>query len=263
MSSIYRKSRDGYFYYQTYLYNPKSNKKDKKVFHSLKTKEESIALQKKKVYDNKYNKNNLGAKNRKKIFYPKMKWIIFPLFVISLIYNVLINNKNQALNSIIKKKNNELPSNLDFNNSILSKVIEPNIRSENIPATNRTNVVLNSDDENLNQNETKFLEYTIERVEGLKSAFKLGKIYATIDANTDSLGQLNICKEIATDYKDFTNIIICLYLNDPICKELASVERKEASSNNLKECWIGMYTYNKVEGEYFDNNPVEYLSFMK
>ena len=49
MSSIYRKGRDGYFYYQTYLYNPNTGKKDKRVFHSLGTKEKDIALKKQKV----------------------------------------------------------------------------------------------------------------------------------------------------------------------------------------------------------------------
>ena len=39
MSSIYRKGRDGYYYYQTYVYNTESQKKDKKVFHSLGTKD--------------------------------------------------------------------------------------------------------------------------------------------------------------------------------------------------------------------------------
>ena len=38
MSSIYKKGRDGYYYYQTYIYNPES-KKDKRVFHALSTKD--------------------------------------------------------------------------------------------------------------------------------------------------------------------------------------------------------------------------------
>ena len=40
MSSIYRKGRDGYFYYQTYVYNKDTGKKDKRIFHSLRTKNE-------------------------------------------------------------------------------------------------------------------------------------------------------------------------------------------------------------------------------
>ena len=39
MSSIYPKGRDGYYYYQTYVYNPDTGKNDKRIFHSLGTKE--------------------------------------------------------------------------------------------------------------------------------------------------------------------------------------------------------------------------------
>ena len=37
MSSIYRKGSDGYFYYQTYVKNPETGKKDKKLFISRNT----------------------------------------------------------------------------------------------------------------------------------------------------------------------------------------------------------------------------------
>ena len=43
MSSIYRKGRDGYFYYQTYIYNPETGKNDKRIFHSLGTKDQAEA----------------------------------------------------------------------------------------------------------------------------------------------------------------------------------------------------------------------------
>jgi hypothetical protein len=39
MSSIYKKGRDGYYYYQTYVYNPETKKKDKRIFHALGTKD--------------------------------------------------------------------------------------------------------------------------------------------------------------------------------------------------------------------------------
>ena len=58
MSSIYRKGRDGYFYYQTYVRNPNTGKKDKKIFHSLSTKDRSLAKEKQIEYDNKYSKSN-------------------------------------------------------------------------------------------------------------------------------------------------------------------------------------------------------------
>ena len=44
MSSIYRKGgASGYYYYQTYIYNPESGKKDKRIFHSLGTRDISEA----------------------------------------------------------------------------------------------------------------------------------------------------------------------------------------------------------------------------
>ena len=46
MSSIYRKGRDGYFYYQAYVKNPKTGKKDKKVFHALGTRDRKVAEEK-------------------------------------------------------------------------------------------------------------------------------------------------------------------------------------------------------------------------
>ena len=48
MSSIYRKGRDGYFYYQAYITNSKTGKKDKRVFHALNTKDKQLAQKKKK-----------------------------------------------------------------------------------------------------------------------------------------------------------------------------------------------------------------------
>ena len=49
MSSIYRKGRDGYYYYQTYIYNPESKKKDKRIFYALGTKD--LLEAKKKQYE--------------------------------------------------------------------------------------------------------------------------------------------------------------------------------------------------------------------
>ena len=54
MSSVYRKGRDGYFYYQTYIYNKETGKKDKRIFHSLGTKNKAEAKEMQLAYDNKY-----------------------------------------------------------------------------------------------------------------------------------------------------------------------------------------------------------------
>ena len=54
MSSIYRKGRDGYYYYQTYVYNSETKKNDKRIYHSLKTKKLQKAQDLKQELDNKY-----------------------------------------------------------------------------------------------------------------------------------------------------------------------------------------------------------------
>jgi len=64
MSSIYQKGRDGYYYYQAYIFNPKSGKKDKKIFHSLGTKDLNEAKQKQSEYDNKYEKSHNRQNNK-------------------------------------------------------------------------------------------------------------------------------------------------------------------------------------------------------
>ena len=58
MSSIYKKGRDGYYYYQTYTYNHKTGRRDKKIYHSLGTKDESEARAKQNNLDSKYSKKS-------------------------------------------------------------------------------------------------------------------------------------------------------------------------------------------------------------
>ena len=60
MSSIYRKGRDGYYYYQAYVLNPSTGKKDKRIFYSLGTKDSIEAEAKKRDLDKKY-ENRLEA----------------------------------------------------------------------------------------------------------------------------------------------------------------------------------------------------------
>ena len=59
MSSIYRKGRDGYFYYQAYIRNNKTGKKDKRVFHALQTKNRNEAIKKQARLDEKYRRNKI------------------------------------------------------------------------------------------------------------------------------------------------------------------------------------------------------------
>ena len=54
MSSIYRKGRDGYYYYQTYVYNSDTEKNDKRIFHSLGTKDQTEAEKKQLELDSQH-----------------------------------------------------------------------------------------------------------------------------------------------------------------------------------------------------------------
>ena len=68
-----------------------------------------------------------------------------------------------------------------------------------------------------------------------------------------------LCKELVKKYDEFSNIVICLYSDDYFGKELAKGNDENISVEKQKQSWLAMYTYNDVEGEYFDNNPSGYM----
>ena len=76
MSSIYRKGRDGYFYYQTYTINPQNNKKDKRIFHSLGTKDRHLAKKKQIELDKKYERVENSRIKDNKSFSSSLKLLI-------------------------------------------------------------------------------------------------------------------------------------------------------------------------------------------
>ena len=61
MSSIYQKGRDGYYYYQTYIYNPDTGKKNKRIFHSLGTKDKVEAQRKQVQLDIQHEKDKTNT----------------------------------------------------------------------------------------------------------------------------------------------------------------------------------------------------------
>ena len=79
MSSIYRKGRDGYYYYQTYVYNPESKKKDKRIFHALRTKDLDEARSKQYEFDIKYDKQRQDYSDSKNLsikFSPRSAMVV-------------------------------------------------------------------------------------------------------------------------------------------------------------------------------------------
>ena len=91
MSSIYQKGRDGYYYYQTYIYNPETGKKNKRIFHALGTKDKNQAIEKQKNFDKKY-ESKTGKKipvsaiqpiNKKlKIFFIIASFVFFLFYIL-------------------------------------------------------------------------------------------------------------------------------------------------------------------------------------
>ena len=64
---------------------------------------------------------------------------------------------------------------------------------------------------------------------------------------------------LAKRYSEFSNIVICLYSNNRAGKDLAKGNDESVTDEEQKQSWLAMYTYNSVEGEYFDDSPSGYL----
>ena len=91
MSSIYRKGRDGYYYYQTYVYNPDTEKNDKRIFHSLGTKDQAEAEKLQLELDLQHDQHKTQPQKTKALIplYANWKILSFVLvIVIVIIYSI-------------------------------------------------------------------------------------------------------------------------------------------------------------------------------
>ena len=102
-------------------------------------------------------------------------------------------------------------------------------------------------------------EHTIIRIERLASSCNQGKVYVTVDQSSSIENMRMLCAKIKKDYKEFSNIIICLYADNPSGNDLASGAKSKLSTEEQNKAWLVMYSYNIVEGEYFDDDPNGYL----
>lgn len=266
MSSIYRKGRDGYYYYQTYIYNPKSKKKDKRIFHSLGTKNSLEAKEKQIVFDKKYQNqifNNSSSKSLLNNFILKSRTSLF----ISIIVITIILIYNFSSVHLSKDSNNVaiLPKVVVNNqesdyliNVIPSK--KPNIKKPNHQASkdslekNKTKI-----DTKQTMSNVKIPKYNIERIDRLSNAFKQIKVFVTLDKKSSIESQRLLCVNLAKRFNEFPNILICLYADNPSGKDLANGNDEFVSVEDQKRSWLAMYSYNSVEGEYFDDSPSSYL----
>ena len=247
MSSIYRKGRDGYYYYQTYVYNSETKKNDKRIYHSLKTKELQKAQDLKQELDDKYlfeKRQPIGSSFfSKKIKLKNTLFLIVSTILLTLISQsaILQLTKNSKKKDTIKLVNN--------------KIINP-IKDEN----NLVNILPEEDMEKiLAVKEDKEISYKIERIENLSGPFKQGKIHIVVDDGHSKESQKITCKKISKEFLQFSNIIICIYADTDIGKKLANNNLEDISLYDRKQNWLAMYSFNTTEGEYFDDNPTRYL----
>ena len=121
MSSIYKKGRDGYYYYQTYIYNPESKKKDKRIFHALGTKDLLEAKAKQHKLDLQHDNQNYIDSNSLRFLYDSLhkKIVVFIAGVIATIVLLVLlystdSVKQQSIDSITDEANNLLTDTIDF-----------------------------------------------------------------------------------------------------------------------------------------------------
>ena len=240
MSSIYKKGRDGYFYYQAYIYDKKTKKKNKKIFHSLGTKDANIAKEKQFELDQKYSKKDKPLRANYKILFSF--FFSFNLILFLYLFMKPISKKEQ-------KK--------EYNFIINDSVKMSNIEKES------TGI----DKEKVAENEIISIEkfdiimptYIVQRIEKSSGSFKQGSIYITVSGKPNSEQLKLLCDKIKVEYSQFTNIVICIYSQTDDGILLAKGGENNTSSSIIESNWIAMYTFNPVEGEYFSDRPAAFL----
>lgn len=266
MSSIYKKGRDGYYYYQTYVYNPETKKMDKRVFHALRTKDLIEAQTKQNELDLKYDKQKKSNPILPRLDYHlslKSTMVIIAglIFMATILVELfrLVNVKQNVKPLINQKKDELIQENIDVVSKIydtFNSEIKEQIDSIVEDTSKETKKTLQP-----KPMSAKIIipEYTIERIDRMSGAFEQGKLYVTININSSSESQRLLCKNLAKRFNEFSNIVICLYANNLSGKSLAKGDDQTVSMEEQKRSWLAMYTYNSVEGEYFDSNPSSYL----
>ncbi len=268
MSSIYRKGRDGYFYYQTYVANPETGNKDKRIFHALGTKDRIEAEKKKRDFDEKY-KNYKNISHQRIISKKLMNKFKIPFIIITTI--IMTTTIKSSLDEVNKGKsftqtqlydqekiiNNPANSTLP-NDKTKLKDLELDSIAETISESEDTSERINKISK-FEQEESVLPDYEIIRIERFIDSFKLGKFHIAVDKNTSKKSQLALCQQLKIQFHELSNLVICLYSDNEAGRDLAMGNKKAISAEEQKINWLALYTYNPVEGEYFDDYPNGYL----
>ena len=265
MSSIYRKGRDGYFYYQSYIYNPNSGKKDKKIYHSLGTKNRLEAEKYKAKLDLKYSKNKIRKK-----FYILGSFSILTCFFIYLLYNYYSKKNNHQFSrdtklydvSLMDQDLKILPEEKsDYKDERSLSSIGKNLFNKKDSLIDTIgNFKTKTKDSSLlmkSNLKTAKVDYEIFKIEQISVSFDQWKIFVLIDSNYNDKELHRLCSMIKNDYNKYPNLIICVYHNFSSKSNIDEFISK--NTNQLNDYWVAMYSYNPSEGEYFDGNPRSYL----
>ena len=258
MSSIYKKGRDGYFYYQAYVFNKKTGKKNKRIFHSLSTKNKDEATQLKKEYDSKYYKKNYNGNIFLKVISLKIFKKIFLVLSIILLTVLTVDYffKMTTLQTLLIEDNyrskdlkntsfgNEIKNDLDSNMDIKKEVKKPSAVTGKLKP-----LVL----------KVEIPNFRIVRLDSLSGLNKEAKIFVVVDSNSTDFQLKLLCNDLRERYETFSSIIICIYTNNDIGIKLANGRSDNLDLDDQKRAWLVMYSYNLVEGEYYDNLPSSYL----
>lgn len=263
MSSIYRKGRDGIFYYQAYVRDEKTGKKNKRIFYSLGTRDPIEAKQKQKILDaNQFlaSKKPISfiAKIFKKISDNKIFSSLAFFVMVFLVYSsdnypktVEIDN-DLIIESDTIESGKIITAKFKKGSNVHSKFsdLQGQVDSKNEPFYNKK----------AHASEPKpDPDFEIVRIEYLSKVFNQGKVHVVV---SDMEGDVNLnllCKKVSNMYQEFQNIIICVYSNSKNGIDMAKGIDLNLDYLEKRKSWLAMYSYNEVEGEYFDNSPTDYL----
>ena len=229
MSSIYPKGRDGYYYYQTYVHNPDTGKIDKRIFHSLGTKDKVKAEKMQSELDIKYEKKEADPQKESIFSYliqRKKTLVLFIAIVIIMIFfmdtfqsGITKSNKNSShiMSLIQEDKENEKITEKNTIMDATSKPVQTTAQMDESPVISKTVFIAKPE-----KPKTTIPQHTIVRVERFSGAFDQGKVYVTVDKSSSKESMRLLCAKLRNNYKEFSNIIICLYADNPSGNELAS-----------------------------------------
>lgn len=254
MSSIYKKGRDGYYYYQVYVFNQETGKKDKRIFYSLGTKSKDEALAKKIVLDDSLK----NKKNWKQIFLILLS--VLSLFAI--LNNYTFKNKKQLLDRVENGNEYHIEDHKIKNDSSFSSLI--NLNSNTISYGKKEDAAVEEDtstekDISLGQG----INFKTIKIEKIKGGFNQLKLFILVpeDSNSDMIRIT--CEKIKKNHSEFKSIIICVFSDTKKGIDLAQGKDFNKNTYSYKESWLAMYSYNPIEGQYFDNNPNGYRGILK